>query len=324
MTADNRALGDLSTTPVDYDGSYYDSGHLGAGDYGWDSDHWRSFFTGVAERIVGLVAPKNAYDVGCAKGLLVQALAELGVDARGSDISEYAIESAHPDVAGRLSLASAADPIDGRYDLVTCIEVLEHMAPDEAQKAIDSMCAATDTILFSSTPADFHESTHVNVHPTAQWAAWFAERGFFRRTDADTTFVTPWAILFERADLSMRSVVSRYEEKFAPLHAEVIEKRRALLEANRTISELKRVSREVASNDESILSRHAALIARDNVIGLEAQIGTLQNQLARARQRLVAARERLKQRNEELDALRRSRSYRVGRTLLKPASWLKR
>jgi chromosome segregation ATPase len=162
------------------------------------------------------------------------------------------------------------------------------------------------------------------VHPTAQWAAWFAERGFFRRTDADTSFLTPWSILFERADLSKHAIVTRYEEQFAPLHREVLDKRRALLEANRVIAELKRVPREVADNDASIQSRHAALVARDNVIGLEAQVATLQNKLAETRHRLKTVRERLQERNQEIAALRGSRSWRVGRALVKPAAWLKR
>src|SRR3954454_24949398 len=124
MTADNGARGELSTTTADYDGHYYNDAHLGGhGDYDWASEHWRNFFTGVAQRIVGLVEPQTVLDVGCAKGLLVQALAALDVDARGSDISEFAISAAHADVAGRLWVASATEPIDGRYDLITCIEV---------------------------------------------------------------------------------------------------------------------------------------------------------------------------------------------------------
>src|SRR4051794_30979051 len=120
MTADNRASGDLATTDVDYGATYYNDSHLGGhGDYDWASDHWRNFFLGIAQRIVGLLEPESVLDVGCAKGLLVQALTSLGVDARGSDISEFAVSAAHPDVADRLWVADATEPIDGRYDLIT-------------------------------------------------------------------------------------------------------------------------------------------------------------------------------------------------------------
>ncbi len=84
---------------------------------------------------------------------------------------------------------------------MSCIEVLEHMSPADAQVAIDNIAAVTDRLLFSSSPGDHDEPTHVNTRPTAQWAAWFAERGFFRRTDVDLSFLSPWAVLFERGEL---------------------------------------------------------------------------------------------------------------------------
>jgi hypothetical protein len=318
-------MSDMSTTSSDFGESYFNDGHLGTSeDYSWESEHWRTFFSGVAERIVGLLAPATAWDVGCAKGLLVQALAERGVDSRGSDISEYAVKGAHPDVVDRLTVHSATEPIPGRYDLVTCVEVLEHMAPEDAQRAIDVMCDATDRILFSSTPNDFGEATHVNVHPTAQWAAWFAERGFYRDVDADVTFLAPWAVLFERVELPARSIVERYERLLAPVRDEVVEKRKALLDAQRRLADATVAPRTVEARDRSVQERHAALVARDHVIGLEAQVATLQFELRRVRDRLRRTRENLKKRNEELAALRASRTWRAGRILVAPLSKFKR
>lgn len=318
-------MSDMSTTSSDYGESYFNDAHLGTTEeYSWESDHWRTFFSGVADRIVGLLGPRTVLDVGCAKGLLVQALAERGVDSRGTDLSEYAVKDAHPDVVDRLSVRSATEPITDRYDLITCVEVLEHMSADDAQRAIDAMCAATDRILFSSTPSDFGEATHVNVHPTAQWAAWFAERGFFRDVDADVTFLTPWAVLFERADLQGRSIVERYERLFAPVRDEVLEKRKALLDAERRLSGATTAPRTVEARDRAVQERHAALVARDHVIGLEAQVATLQFELRRVRDRLRRTRENLKKRNEELAALRASRTWRAGRILVAPLSKLKR
>ena len=75
-------------------------------------------------------------------------------------VRAYAIGQAHTDVAPYLAVASATEPLPGRYDLVTCIEVLEHMPADEAERAMDAMTAAADDILFSSSPTD-----HVEPHP---------------------------------------------------------------------------------------------------------------------------------------------------------------
>src|SRR3954462_11620641 len=128
MTSENPVTSSLYTAPLDYADGYYDHYHADdEGAYGWETPHWRDFFTAVADRIVGLLDPSTSLDVGCAKGMLVQALASRGVDAHGRDISGYAVESAPPDVRARLTVTSATEPIEGRYDLITCVEVLEHL-----------------------------------------------------------------------------------------------------------------------------------------------------------------------------------------------------
>ena len=125
------------TRSEDYSSTYYNDAHLGGYDnYTWDNEEWRTFFLSLADRVVGIANPRTVLDVGCARGLLVQALAAKGVDATGIDISEYAIDSAHDDVRHRLRVTSAKDPVGERYDLVSCIEVLEHMGPVDAQQAM--------------------------------------------------------------------------------------------------------------------------------------------------------------------------------------------
>lgn len=281
----------LTTSSEDYGGDYYAT-HLGGGDaYSWDSESWREFFTRMATRILDITPAHTVLDVGCAKGLLVQALVVAGADAQGVDISEHAIASAHPDVRARLRVASATSAIEGRFDLITCIEVLEHMEASQALDAIDAMCAATDRIVFSSSPLDLAEPTHINVHETHQWAAWFADRGFFRRTDADLGFITPWAVLFERVTMSPREVVSRYESVIGPLIGETLAKREALLAAHRDIARLREAGDESALAEQVALvkkferevldARHTQLLQRDHVVGIEAEVGRQNNEILR-------------------------------------------
>ena len=304
------------TRSEDYSSTYYNDAHLGGYDnYTWGNEEWRNFFLSLADRVVGITNPRTALDVGCARGLLVQALATRGVDATGIDISEHAVESAHEDVRDRLRVASARDPLGQGYDLVTCIEVVEHMSPVDAQLAIDHMTAATDLVLFSSSPGDHDEPTHVNTHPTAQWAAWFAERGFFRRTDVDLSFLSPWAVLFERANLTVHVLTQRYEQQFSVVNTELMEKRLALLESHRRIGSLNeqlesQVSGTVAEQAalltqweaEVLDARHQLLTTRDHVIGLEAEVARLavddkrlRGDLVRVRKQVVTVRGRLKQ-----------------------------
>ena len=98
--------------------------------------HWLSFFSQVADEIVRTLHPGRVLDAGCAMGMLVEVLWDRGVEAWGIDISPYAIASVRPDMKSYCRVASLTDPIDGQYDLVTCIEVHEHMADADARLAV--------------------------------------------------------------------------------------------------------------------------------------------------------------------------------------------
>ena len=313
------------TVATDYGSCYYNDAHLGGYDnYTWDNEQWRGFFQLVADRVIAIAGRGRMLDVGCAKGLLVQALREKGVDARGFDISSHAVEASHADVREHLWVASATDPIEGRYDLVSMIEMIEHMAPQDAQKAIDKVTEVTDRVLFSSSPADHDEPTHVNTKPTAAWAAWFAERGFYRRTDVDLTFLSPWAVLFERADRGVRDVVQAYEAHLASLNAELLGKRAALLAAHRNISELRDASdpcKDEAKDkalaeqvglvkkfeQEVLEARQAQLVNRDHVIGIEAEVGRQNDEIIR----LNSALRRIQSRASRLGDRKEAQAKRV-------------
>ncbi len=197
-----------SGSPSEYGEAYYAS-HLG--DRYERSSEWLDFFGGVADRIVASLHPLSTMDVGCAHGFLVEALAKRGVRASGIDFSEYAISQVHESVADSCAVGSATEPIEGNFDLITCVEVLEHLAGPDAQLAVANLARSTDQILLSTTPIDFKESTHINVQPVEYWASLFAEQGFFRDHDYDASFLTPWAVLLRREDTSAARVIVGYE-----------------------------------------------------------------------------------------------------------------
>ncbi|HEY3737297.1 MAG TPA: methyltransferase domain-containing protein [Jatrophihabitans sp.] len=348
MTTDSA--NSLSTGSSDYGAQYYQA-HLGSSDdYSWETPSWRNFFTNVAGHLVSLTNPSTVLDVGCARGLLVQAFVENGVDAYGIDISAHAIESASPAIRDRLSVQSA-DKITGSWDLITSVEVVEHMSPADAEAAIDAMCAASNRVLLSSDPGDFAEATHVNVRPSADWAALFAERGFYRRTDVDLSFLTPWAILFERADATTRDVVYRYEQWAYPMRREVLDKRTELLRVQRQLNEAgtEAVQRAAELRNELADLRHDELTTRDHIVGLEAEASRLRLELHHLRihaknlefgrdvyldQRKSAERERDERQaiiaqmaldhDAALKTIYASRTWRVGSLIMAPVTALKR
>ncbi|WP_295692233.1 class I SAM-dependent methyltransferase [Lapillicoccus sp.] len=314
------------TTATDYSEHYYRHYSDSEEPYAWSSPGWRAFFTGVAARVIAATGPVGSVlDVGCAKGLLVQGFLVAGsTDAEGFDLSETAIAEADPEVRDRVRVASATVPFGRRYDLVTCIEVLEHLSPPDAATTIENICAATDRVVLSSTPGDFDEPTHVNVHPVADWAAEFAARGFYRRTDVDLSFLSPWAVYVEKAPLRTRDVVHRYEAAMYPLRQEVAVKRDTLLDMHRQLGELE---------DGAVVAdlRHQLLILRDHAIGAEATVGTARAELARVaaengalKQEVHQLLDTLREYADELEAVRASLRWRVGGTLMSPMAAVKR
>ena len=99
---------------------------------------------------------KSALDVGCGAGLLAEPLARLGARVTGLDASPEVIAVAR-DHASRQGLAidyRAGDVagLEGEFALITCMEVIEHVA-DAATfvKALAKRLAA-DGLLVMSTP----------------------------------------------------------------------------------------------------------------------------------------------------------------------------
>ena len=178
------------------------------------NDIWLNFFGSIAERISSDIRPATVLDAGCAMGFLVEGLRQRHIEAFGVDISDFAIERAHPDVKPYCHVASVLDLFPRRYDLIVCIEVLEHLTSGDAPRAVENFCRHTDDILFSSTPHDHKEATHFNVQPPEYWAELFARQGFIRDVDYDASFITPWAVRFRRCRDLLPAVVRSFERKF--------------------------------------------------------------------------------------------------------------
>ena len=99
---------------------------------------------------------KIALDVGCGAGLLAEPLARLGAKVTAIDASPELIEVAreHSKAMG-LEVdyrANAVEKIEGQFDLITCMEVIEHVAEPAAFMTALAKRLAPDGLLFLSTP----------------------------------------------------------------------------------------------------------------------------------------------------------------------------
>src|ERR1051326_6635554 len=215
------------------------------------NDLWLRFFGGIANELVRSLRPSRVFDAGCAMGMLVESFWDRGVEAWGADISRYAISCVRRDMRPHCRVASIAEPLGHAVDLDTCIEVLEHMPEEEACLAIAQFAEASDVVLFSSTPDDLDEPTHINVHPLIYWLKLFRESGFAPDLNYDAGFVCPHAML-------LRKVRHPFDDDVLVSFAEKLRLKTAVVERDQRIGELGTRIEQLATANAELLDKSRA------------------------------------------------------------------
>ncbi|MGE3279651.1 MAG: glycosyltransferase [Alphaproteobacteria bacterium] len=128
----------------------------------------------LAETLVTLFQPSSALDMGCAVGYVVKRLRELGVDAYGYDISEWAVHKADAPYIQVLDIATTE--ISRQFDLVICYDLLEHIEESRLSFAIQNLWASAARYLVV-VPALYEEGTlydtgNSNVRTFHDYAWW--------------------------------------------------------------------------------------------------------------------------------------------------------
>ena len=113
--------------------------------------HW-----GLDEHDLKPLAGRSAVDVGCGAGLLAEPLARLGAKVTALDAAPENIAAARLHAEGQgLAIdyrVGGTEALDGRYDLVTSMEVVEHVADVPAFIAGLAGALAEGGLLVISTP----------------------------------------------------------------------------------------------------------------------------------------------------------------------------
>lgn len=100
------------------------------------------------DQLSGGLSGKQALDVGCGGGILADAMARRGAQVLGIDLAGkalkvaqlHAMEAGTPNIAYReVAVEALAEERPGSFDVVTCMEMLEHV-PDPA--SVVRACAA--------------------------------------------------------------------------------------------------------------------------------------------------------------------------------------
>lgn len=170
--------------------------------------HTRELIYPLAERTAAFLSrrcrPGRVLDIGCAKGFLVEAFRNQGVDAAfGVDVSLYAVSEGGAATRGRLVVGDVQGGIPLRsasFDLVTAVDLFEHLAtPGPVLREIGRVLSDTGMaylkICHPRHPNARRDPSHINVQSLSYWRGEFRRARFGWRRLYETDFVAsrgPW------------------------------------------------------------------------------------------------------------------------------------
>lgn len=165
-------------TPYDFD--YFDGGKA-------YQSYRESWVWSAFPEMLGLLldSPRIVLDFGCAKGFLVKNLVARGIDARGVDVSPYALSCTPPEIRDRFKLLKG--PIlpfeDKRFDWIYTFETLEHVPEEDIDATLREFQRVGKRGVFGSIFIEGQiggaDPTHVLVRSRAWWNKKLRAHGFF-------------------------------------------------------------------------------------------------------------------------------------------------
>ena len=152
-------------------------------------------------------SPTRVLDVGCAKGFLVKAFRDMGIEACGVDISEYALSSAPDDVRQylrRVDMNKAVLPYaDEYFDFVAFLGTIECLDSHtiilkELHRVMKPGGGLYLRTAYKTEPGD---TIRKNIHDRGYWLRELRSHGFKSLPTWRGPFANQWSygsLLFER------------------------------------------------------------------------------------------------------------------------------
>lgn len=177
-----------STVSV-YDSSFFDYISIGS----------RRSAVAVIPRVLEHYSVGSLADIGCGRGAWLAEwenagiLDYTGVDGDYVDVNTLLVKKEHftkQDLTVRFNIGR-------KFDLVTSLEVGEHIPPEATDTFVDNLCSHSDAVLFSAATPGQGGTFHVNEQGYDFWRKHFASRGyrlfdFLRPSITSLSQVEPW------------------------------------------------------------------------------------------------------------------------------------
>ena len=159
--------------PYTYDSEFFDFVDASA------DKSARCFIELVQEKVFAARHVTSVIDVGCGRGLWAAEWRRRGATRVVGVDGDYVARNALLIPQERFLAADLSKPFDAgaHFELVQCLEVAEHIAPEAADRLIDGLVRHGDLIVFSAAVPGQGGEHHVNERAYAYWRDMFVARG---------------------------------------------------------------------------------------------------------------------------------------------------
>lgn len=149
--------------------------------------------------------PASYLDLGSGTGAMVNVARKLGSDAYGVDLINgpeghfithdltQPMELSRDAFANQTFTHETQWPALKNFDLITCLEVAEHLPLDDHETLVDTIARhlrpkpnmddASGFVIFSAAPPGQAGEHHIGCRPAREWRSMFYERGISYRED---------------------------------------------------------------------------------------------------------------------------------------------
>ena len=135
----------------------------------------------VLDLLYKLYQPASVIDVGCGRGAWLAVAESLGsTKLKGIDghwVKKEDLISSNIDF-GPVDFEKAIPEIGEKYELCISLEVAEHISEGNARQYIDTLCKASDIVLFSAAITHQGGAHHVNEQWQSYWIDLFNSNGY--------------------------------------------------------------------------------------------------------------------------------------------------
>jgi SAM-dependent methyltransferase len=133
----------------------------------------------VVPYLAKLLKPSSVLDVGCGTGLWLAEWERTGAEVAGVD-GPWVQRDRLKIPRETFTAHDLSEPLNlqRRFEVVTCLEVAEHLTVKAGHRLIDGLCRHGDVIVFSAAVPGQGGTNHINLHWPSYWAKLFAKHGY--------------------------------------------------------------------------------------------------------------------------------------------------